>query len=235
MPRPAHRPSKITADLVERIAASIRGGAYKETASALVDVHRDTLNEWLRRGAKEKERVKSLWAKGERRARVHAGESLYVRLSDAVEKALAEADERDLGHVDAGARGGQPVVVRTTRTRSQPVIDDKGKPVTKRNGKPILIVETIVEERTTATAPSWQAAAWKLERRNLRLYGRRTYAEVTGRDGQDLIPLTAIRAALAANDEIEDAEWEELEEPAGLLGPGAGEGDPGTPAPDFPE
>ncbi len=244
---PRGRPPKITAELVERIAKAIRTGSYKETASALVDVHRDTLNEWLRRGAKEKERVKSALAKGVKRVRVHAGERVYVELSDAVEKAMAEADERDLGHVDAGATGGQPIEIVTVRTRVQPVLDSNGKPVLDEEKKPLVVVERITEKRTTATAPDWHAAAWKLERRNPRLYGRRTYAEVTGRDGQDLIPLTAIRAALASNDEIEDAEWEELEEhaadaynesaAAGLLGAGEleADADPSRPAPDLPE
>ena len=34
-----------------------------------------------------------------------------------------------------------------------------------------------------AADESWQAAAWKLERRNPRQWGRREYSEVTGADG----------------------------------------------------
>jgi len=231
----AGRPPKISTDLIAKIAKAIHRGNYRETASAINDIHRDTLNEWLRRGAREKERVKSLQAKGETRARVHAGEKLYVQLSDAVEKALAVADDRDLARVDAGARGGEKVVVEVTRTISKPVIHESGKPLVTKAGQPIVIVETITERRISRTGPDWHAAAWKLERRNPRLYGRRTYQEVTGRDGQDLIPLTAIRAALAATDEVEDAEWEELEEHANdayneanaarLLGSGDGPAD----------
>ncbi len=230
---PRGRPPKISPEIVAKIAKAIVAGAYKETASAIVDVHRDTLNEWLRRGAKEKERVKRDTQKGLRGVRIRAPERLYVELSDAVEKAIARADVRDLGYVDEAARGGRKEVVTVTRTKAQPMIDHRtGKPIVRKDGVPIMITETTTETRESRAAPEWQAAAWKLERRNPRLYGRRTYAEITGRDGQDLIPLTAIRAAMAASEEIPYAEWEEIEQPAGLLN--AGE-DPMTPAPDLPE
>lgn len=236
MPRAAHRPAKISPEIIAKIAKAIAAGLYKETAAAVKDIHRDTLNEWLRRGARELERVKSETAKGVKAVRVRASERLYVELSDAVEKAIARADERDLAVIDDAARGGRKELVTVTRTKSQPMIDHRtGKPIVRKDGTPIMVTETITERRESKAAPQWQAAAWKLERRDPRRYGRRTYAEVTGRDGQDLIPLTAIRAAIASAEEIHEAEWEELEEANGAYNGAAGLLGPGEPAPDLPE
>lgn len=209
---PPGRPLKITPELIKSIGDAVAAGLYKETASALKNISRETLHSWLKRGAVEKERLQQLRAKGER-ARPLKSEALYVELSDTIEKAIAGADLRDLAIVDGSAQGGRREVVTVTRTKSAPLMDHRtGKPIVRKDGTPILISETTTEVRESHAAPEWQAAAWKLERRNPREYGRRVIREPVGRDGDPVIPLAAIRAVLASTDELAREAWEELED-----------------------
>ena len=76
---PAGRPTKLTPELQEKIVTAVRGGNYIETAAAYAGVSKDTLYAWLKRGA-----------------RATHPNSPYRRFSDAIEKALAEAEMRDV-------------------------------------------------------------------------------------------------------------------------------------------
>lgn len=113
------RPSKLTAELQSRICDAIRAGNYIETASAYAGISKDTLYNWMKKGAREKERVA-----GTSRS-IRKKEQIYVDFSDAVEKALAEAEVRDL----------------------------------------III--------SNAAKNDWKAAAWKLERKFPKKWGRK--------------------------------------------------------------
>ena len=237
---PAGRPPKLDAELIGKIEKAVAAGLYKETASALHGVPRSTLLDWLRRGAEEKQRVETLRGEGVKGVRVTARERIYVELSDAVERAIALADARDLGIVDKTAQGGLETKTRITKTRTYPKLGTDGKPMMDANGVAVQVIEIVHEEKITHSLPEWTAAAWKLERRNPQRFGRRTYKELTGADGKDLIPLEAIRAVLAGAGDVEDADWEYYtgdELPAasaGLLKPGAA-ADPSNPEPDLPE
>ena len=90
------RPTKYNDEVVSKILAFVRAGNNK-----------DTLYDWLRRGAKNEQPFKDF--------------------SDACERAMAEADMIDLSDISKAARAG-----------------------------------------------SWQAAAWRLERRNPKQFGRTT-------------------------------------------------------------
>src|SRR5687767_7699095 len=103
---PGGRPSKLTPELQGRICDALRRGAYVETAAAMADVSKATLYGWLKLGAREEE-------------------GPHSEFLNAVEKAQAEAEMRDLDRVDAAAEGG-----------------------------------------------TWQAAAWRLERRSPERWGR---------------------------------------------------------------
>jgi len=234
---PAGRPPKLSRDLISKIESAVAAGLYKETASALHAVDRGTLHAWLKRGAEEKQRVEKLVGQGFTLARITGRERIYVELSDAIERAIANATLRDLSVVDRAAQGGAKIVTITTRTKSYPKLDDDGKPMLDAAGTPIQVVEVVREERTAEALPEWTAAAWKLERRDPKHFGRRTYRELTGADGKDLIPLDAIRAVLANAGDVDEADWEFVTDaaPAGLLGPGADLRDAATPAPDLPE
>ncbi len=85
------RPSKISYDLIKKITDAIRAGNYIETASAYAGINKSTLYDWLKRGQRERQRV----AKNARN-KVQKKERIYVEFSDAVEKALAEAEMRDV-------------------------------------------------------------------------------------------------------------------------------------------
>jgi hypothetical protein len=60
-------------------------GNYMETAAAFAGVHKSTLYEWLKKGAKSKS-------------------GIYKEFSDAVKKALAEAEVRDVAIISQAAK-----------------------------------------------------------------------------------------------------------------------------------
>lgn len=71
------RPTKLTDALRDELVKLIQAGNYIETAAAAVGIHKDSLYEWLKRGAREK--------KGP-----------YREFSDAVQKAMGFAESRDV-------------------------------------------------------------------------------------------------------------------------------------------
>lgn len=85
------RPSKISNEIKHKIITAIRAGNYIETASAYAGISKNTLYDWLRRGEREKQR-----AEKNPRYKIRKSEQPFVDFSDAVEKALAEAEVRDV-------------------------------------------------------------------------------------------------------------------------------------------
>ncbi len=71
------RPTKLTPQLQAKICDAIRVGCYVETAAAYCGISKDTFYRWLRQGAKAKS-------------------GIYKDFSDAVEKAMADAEFRDV-------------------------------------------------------------------------------------------------------------------------------------------
>lgn len=108
------RPTALTPAVEERIILAVRRGNYIETAAAFAGISKDSLYEWLKRGAREPD-------------------SAYAAFSDALEKALAEAEMSDLARIEKAAVEG-----------------------------------------------TWQAAAWRLERRNPKRWALRTGAAAFG-------------------------------------------------------
>ena len=78
----------LTEELIERLANTIRGGAYVETAAAFCGISKDTFYRWLRMAESEETT------------------ELLLKLSDAVKKAMAEAELRDLHVIDKAAQEG---------------------------------------------------------------------------------------------------------------------------------
>ena len=78
----------LTEELIERLASTIRGGAYIETAAAFCGISKDTFYRWLRLAESEQ------------------STELLRKLSDAVKKGMAEAELRDLNVIDKAAQGG---------------------------------------------------------------------------------------------------------------------------------
>lgn len=79
---------RLTESLIEEIAVAIRNGAYVETAAALCGISKDTFYRWLRA------------AEGE------DASDLPQKLSDAVKRAMAESELRDLAVIDKAAQQG---------------------------------------------------------------------------------------------------------------------------------
>ena len=86
------RPTKIiNKEIVAKIVKAIRAGNYIETAAAYAGISKNTLYDWLRRGEREKQRLET-----NPRSRMRTSEVPFVEFSDAVERALAEAEVRDV-------------------------------------------------------------------------------------------------------------------------------------------
>jgi hypothetical protein len=78
------RPPKLAPEILARICDALRAGNYRETAAAYAGVRKSTLYDWLRRGAK-------------------APRGIYRELHDAVEKALADSEARDVALIGKAA------------------------------------------------------------------------------------------------------------------------------------
>ena len=109
------RPEKINREIIEKIKNAIMAGAYIETAAAFAGISKDTFYQWLKKGAA-------------------ANTGIYADFSDAIKKAAAEAELRD-----------------------------------------VMVINR-------AAANSWQAAAWKLERKYPSRRGVRARLDLAGDD-----------------------------------------------------
>lgn len=85
------RPTKLTPELQEELVHVIRAGNYVETACAFVGITKETFYAWLRRAAKERERLTK-----NPRARLRKSEVIYVEFSDAIKKAQGHSEIRDV-------------------------------------------------------------------------------------------------------------------------------------------
>lgn len=92
------RPTKLNFDTHNKIITAIRAGNYIETAAAYAGINKSTLYDWLKRGEREQQRV----AKNPR-YKIRKSEKPYVEFSNAVEKALAEAEIRDVAIIAKAA------------------------------------------------------------------------------------------------------------------------------------
>jgi len=80
------RPTKLTPELQKQIVAYITAGSYIETAAAAAGIDKTTLHDWLRRGK--------------------AGDKPFDEFSHAVERAMGQADMRDLAVIDRASQDG---------------------------------------------------------------------------------------------------------------------------------
>jgi hypothetical protein len=93
------RPTKLNYELIDQIAELIREGNYIETASAVVGIDKNSLYRWLKRGAREQERLfKNPKLKGK------VEEKIYVEFSYAVKEAMAQSEADDLANIKKASR-----------------------------------------------------------------------------------------------------------------------------------
>lgn len=88
----------LTDKLIEQFADIMRSGVYLETAAAYLSITKETLYAWLRRGARERHRLEN-----DENAKPDPAEDIYLRLSDAIKKAVAEAEYRDYTIIEKAA------------------------------------------------------------------------------------------------------------------------------------
>lgn len=205
-------------DTQEKIVRALRIGAYVPTAAALAGIDSQTLLAWLRRGAREKERRRqyaedvrlrrnrerdrgrrlSDSEKAARRVKVEdhkahkKREQPYVDFHTKVDEAMANAEMGDLSTISMAAKGGA-IVERKTIT------------------DPKTGAKTIIEKHAP---PQWQAAAWKLERRNPSRWAKIQRMEVTSGDGkQDAATLVdVIKQSYEASKRKKDASTRKMED-----------------------
>lgn len=117
------RPTILTPSLVEKVSSLILAGAYIETACAACGFAKQLYHEWLKLGAQRRilrdqfRNEQVVEKKDELDKKIKMIDPIYEQFNDSIEKAVVEAELRDLLRVDEAA------------------------------------------------IKSWQAAAWKLERK----------------------------------------------------------------------
>lgn len=152
------RPTILTPELAEQIAQHIRAGAYAETAAAAAGIHKETFYAWLRDGAREKRRIaedKPIPTRNGKR--ISKAEQERLTMCAAFSDAINEA-------IAAAELTDIAIIGRAAR----------GVPQTDENGN----------QTGWLVTPQWQAAAWRLERKNPRRWGRTDKHEISGRDGE---------------------------------------------------
>lgn len=93
------RPVKLNKDIESKIILALKTGAYIETAAAYAGISKATFYEWLRRGEREKQRVNK-----NTRNKTRKRELPFVELSDAIKKALADAEIRDIMKIEQASK-----------------------------------------------------------------------------------------------------------------------------------
>ena len=118
------RPSKLTPEIHTRIVAAIQRGSYVETAAQLAGINKVTYYEWLKRGKAVQAMLDE--AHENEQPDISAHDANCANFANAVFRAMAEAEVRDVTAIDTAAQQG-----------------------------------------------TWQAAAWKLERKHHTRWGRK--------------------------------------------------------------
>jgi hypothetical protein len=205
-PRNAGRPPIIAPSITENVVRALNAGNYMETAAAYAGISKDTLYRWLKRGEREKRRREDTPLPTTKKARaieqrIRDEEEPYLAFSDAIEKALADSEVRQVGIIAKAATGG--TVLKSTTTA-------------KADGSVVKVEEH--------APPQWQAAAWQLERKHPDRWGlqRKVKVEIDTEVQKELeAALAKLEAGLTPD---------EFSKVLGLLadeGPGEGEEEAG--------
>lgn len=94
------RPTKLNLKVQTKIVKLLAEGNYVETAAASAGVNKSTLYLWLKRGARESQRLDK-----HPDAKPDAAEAAYLKFSNAIEKAEADAEATGVKLISAAADG----------------------------------------------------------------------------------------------------------------------------------
>ena len=107
---PPGRPTKLTPKVREAICQALRAGNYLEPSAIMNGVSKVSVYAWIKRGAKERARLSK-----SKRARPKRKESPFVLFLNAIEKAQAVAECRDVAYISkAGLRQWKAAAWRLT-------------------------------------------------------------------------------------------------------------------------
>lgn len=145
-------PLTLTKKMIKEVEKYLKIGCYVETAVVMAGIGKTTFYTWMKESHKE-----------------DCSEPLYVELRVAVERAVEEAEARDLMNIERAAMGKRQEYERDEK--GQVLFDGKGKPVVKEFGM----------------APDWSASAWRLERKNPKRWARTDKVAETDLNDNNLV------------------------------------------------
>jgi len=94
---PKGRPTKLTPELQKELCKLISLGNYIETAAAFCGINKTTVYDWMKRGARAKEKI-------EKGQEVPESELPFIDFSNAIQKALATSEIRDVQIISKAAQ-----------------------------------------------------------------------------------------------------------------------------------
>lgn len=136
-PKTAGRISKLTPETLETIVTAIKMGNYQEHASALAGITVSTFHNWVDRGKKERERLETI-----NDAEPRPEETPFVEFLEAVEKAKAEAVQRNVALIQKAASVGSWQAAAWWLERTQSMLYGRKQQVALggiENGTPLAI------------------------------------------------------------------------------------------------
>lgn len=163
----------------QQVINRVQLGMEYQGACDSAGIERSTLHRWRLEGA----RLRAQQAQGKLSDPTDHQLGL-IDFCNALERAEAEAEANRLAIIQRAAQGGAVVTKTVRKVQRQQQPDGSFKDV-----------EVERTEHSETLRPEWTAAAWWLERRKPARYARRV--EVTGADGQPLVPANEQARSLA--------------------------------------
>lgn len=162
---------KLSLEVIDIIANTLRMGNYIEDAVALAGVGKTTFYLWINI-AHDKE-PKDYPVSNQLR-------KLCKLLLNEVQEAQAQATARDIQNIDRCAMGSKPVYDRYPKGTMMPLVNHKGDVQLDHNNEVIMIDvsgqiitnnkgDPVIAEQ--GIAPDWRASAWRREKRAPKKWG----------------------------------------------------------------
>jgi hypothetical protein len=168
MRQPRGNPEKISKEIIDKIKNGMRIGMEAPGAAVVSGITKRTFYNWIAKGKIDQKDFKLDKIKKK---------TLYIALVESVEIAAQECDMRDLMVIDKCANGidlefaVHPKGAKDRKTgesiEGQIVYNARGNPIIKRPAK----------------TADWNAAAWRISRRNRRVWG--SLSEGGSKDGME--------------------------------------------------